>query len=236
MEENLKEQFARMLALTSQRSQPDSATQRIPLKNDTIDPRTLRSFEDRVSASKIDKALLNRNFDSFEVSPQNEAIYRKMLEWSMSKNGICLGGEPGRGKTHLCLALAIRLMREMRDVYFTRPGIILTDLMALKINNHVDNINEYQQTLERLKSVEILFIDDLGTENLTEPKKEVIFEVMDERVKRKDSLRTFITTNLSWDHLTEKYHSRFTSRIEEICSIEKVQGIDFRSLSRQRRK
>jgi DNA replication protein DnaC len=159
-----------------------------------------------------------------------------MLKWDMSKNGLCLGGSPGRGKTHLCLALAIRLMRERRDVYFTRPGDVLNKIMALKMNNHVDNINDYQKLLERLKSVEILFLDDLGTENLTDPKKEVIFEILDERTKRKDSARTFITTNLSWPELNEKYHPRFTSRIEEVCSVEIVKGEDFRSVLRVREK
>jgi DNA replication protein DnaC len=137
-----------------------------------------------------------------------------------------LAGKPGRGKTHLCTALALRFAHQHMDVYMMRVSEGLEELMALKM----EDMNEFKAKIDRIAKAKFLILDDLGTEKLTESKESAIFQIFDKRTELKEKNRTFITTNLSLEEIKEKFNERLISRIREICRIKNAKGEDYRNV------
>ena len=205
------------------------------LPDGSIDPRSLRSFEDRVKASGLEEAQLEKNFEAFEPSPENKAIFDEMKAWTFTKYGLMLGGDVGRGKTHLCVALCLKMMEQRYNAYFAPVGKTLNELMTMKSHELPEERNKYSELMQKLTTVEILILDDLGTETLTEAKMTALFDIINQRTNNKEKRKTFFTTNLRWKLIEEKYDQRITSRIREICDFRLLDGIDMREEMRKER-
>ena len=74
--------------------------------------------------------------------------------------------------------------------------------------------------IEEIKNKPFLIIDDIGTEKQTAYVDEVLFDVVNHRYVNK--LQTLFTSNLSLDNLAKRYDLRVSSRILEMCGLERV--------------
>ena len=197
-------------------------------------PRSIKAFKNRLVCSHISESQLDKTFDNFEVNDDNKDIFEVFKNWSFEQNGICIGGKAGTGKSHLCIALAVKLIEMGRDVYFIRSVTFLEDLMRMKSSQYDEERMKYVNLMKRLKTIEVLMIDDLGAEKMSESKETALFEILDDRVINKQNLRTFITTNLNWNEVFERFHERIGDRIQEVCLLRKAKGESFRKILRDR--
>src|SRR5262249_55396211 len=73
----------------------------------------------------------------------------------------------------------------------------------------------YSDLFERLATVDLLHVDDLGAENRTEWVLEQLYALVNERYESKRSL--VVTTNLEEQELEDQIGGRVVSRLVEMC-------------------
>jgi DNA replication protein DnaC len=104
-------------------------------------------------------------------------------------------GLPGRGKTHLCCAVAHELMHRGYRVLFTPAFKLVHGLLRAKRDL------ELEKELHRLDTFDVILLDDIGNVQHAREEMEVLFTFLAERYERRSVM---ITSNLvfsQWDRI-----------------------------------
>jgi DNA replication protein DnaC len=120
-------------------------------------------------------------------------------------------GTRGSGKTRMAASIANELM----EVYGVGVRFAVSMEVLAEIRRTFDKGAEYTQSqvLDTLKTAEVLVLDDLGTEKVTEWVADQFYHIVNSRyVSRKV---TIFTSNESLKTL--RYDERITNRIKERC-------------------
>lgn len=126
----------------------------------------------------------------------------------IAKNNIIISGNTGVGKTYLTSCLANELMKKDIAVCF----ISSFDLNEAFLKYHTSFDGLKSSWLNPFIDVDVLFIDDLGTEPiLKNVTKNYLYLVISER--ERFNRPTIITTNLKLDELNARYDERIYSRL-----------------------
>ena len=147
--------------------------------------------------------------NSTEKNKHNLAVYKKAREaCEEGATNILLTGNTGSGKTYLLTACANLCATLNKSVLF----VTAYSLNATFLNAHLEGVETRQAILDNLIDVDVLAIDDLGTENVYKNvTAEYFFSVLNERIARKK--QTFISTNLTLNDIRERYDERIFSRL-----------------------
>lgn len=119
---------------------------------------------------------------------------------------LVLMGPVGVGKTHLAYALAGELLRRAVPVYAANVPAMLAMIRA----GYGDGGMLAEQRIDQLRSIQVLVLDDWGTERATDWASETLFTVLDARYLNR--LPTVVTTNLPLPKLAAK-GDRLASRL-----------------------
>lgn len=165
--------------------------------------------------------------------------YCKVADKVLSKGiGIYLFGNKGTGKSHLTACMSNDLINNYYTVLYTNFSEI-----SKYIRGTFNKANETEYDfLERLSSIDFLFIDDFGTEIVTKNNQDVwlqekVFEVINKRYNNNKPI--IFTSNYSLRELIEErgIADKTVDRINEMCEIMKLEGSSFRKhLKEQREK
>lgn len=129
---------------------------------------------------------LDKTFKSYEVfnnttkelkaTATNYYLRFKNIE-KTNNNSILLCGDPGSGKTHLCIALANNFLKKdgKRVIYMAWVDAI----KELK-QNSMDK-DSYNKLINKYKNIEILLIDDLFKGGVSEADIRIAFEIINHR-------------------------------------------------------
>lgn len=124
-----------------------------------------------------------------------------------NKNILLVGGT-GVGKTYLAQCVAKEIIKEKNTVFFTSAFNLNNTFLKIHVAPELDKIT----LLKNLLEVDLLIIDDLGTEPmLNNVTKEYLQLLLNERLINNKS--TFITSNLDPNTILERYEERIFSRI-----------------------
>ncbi len=155
--------------------------------------------------------------------------FTKSIDDPNQKN-LFFSGRTGVGKTFLSFCIARELINQGRTVlYLTAPMLfdIITEykMKAFKEDNFDDD--RYQSIF----SVELLIIDDLGTEPLSDARYAELLNILNTRQARNaiSACKTIISTNISPKKLFELYSERVASRINGLFDRLLLAGKDIRS-------
>ena len=98
------------------------------------------------------------------------------------------------------------------------------------INYRFGKPNSNQNIIENLLNVDLLIIDDLGTENINSMKFVELFNIINTRIlnQNKKITKTIISTNLSLQNIYSIYDERIASRIVGYYTVCKFYGDDIR--------
>ena len=99
-------------------------------------------------------------------------------------------GKPGRGKTHLAIAIAYRAIQHGFDAYFTTAATLIDDLSA------AFRAGQLAQDLATYTHPAILVVDEVGYLTYGTDAANMLFHVVNERHRRKRSM-IFTTNNVS---------------------------------------
>ena len=114
-----------------------------------------------------------------------------------------LMGEPGCGKTHLAAAIAHHCMAQGRMVIFA----VIPDLLdRLKATFDKDSPVRYDDLMQIYLTVELLILDDMGSENETPWANEKLYQIVNYRYNWQ--LPTVVTTNDVPPHIDLRLQSR----------------------------
>jgi hypothetical protein len=97
------------------------------------------------------------------------------------------GGEPGRGKTHLAVAIAYRAIQNGFDAVFTTAATLIDDLSAAFRDGQL------AQALQAYTHPAVLVVDEVGYLTYGTDAANMLFHVVNERHRRRRSM--IFTTN-----------------------------------------
>ena len=170
-----------------------------------------------------------------EISPRKnmEKIFLECKTFAENfdkvTDNLLLTGPSGLGKTFLSSCIASKLIEDGVNVIYQSSSVVFSLLDRVKFSKNVSEADLY--TAERLLDSDLLILDDLGTEFITEFSVSELFRIINTRILT--GKKTVINTNLSLADLKKIYSERILSRIIGNFVILKFYGKDIRFLKRQ---
>lgn len=138
--------------------------------------------------------------------------------------GLWLFGETGTGKTTLAMLISKMALESGRSVaIYSLPKLLARIRRTYDAEPGGDS---YLAFFERLTSVDLLHLDDLGAEKRSDWVLEQLYALVNERYEAERSM--LITTNLPHDELEEQIGARTVSRLTQMCDEVALFGDDRR--------
>lgn len=186
------------------------------------------------------------NFDSFSLeyyrgrtTENGEDCYRVMQQTLQSciryaeefsphqSPSLLFYGRSGLGKTHLSLSIVTEVLKKGYDVVYDSIINILQQVEREHFSKEKQEIN----TLHLLMRVDLLVLDDLGTEYDSPFYVATIYNLINTRLNR--GLPTIINTNLDHVGIRRRYEERIVSRLFAVYECMHFVGKDIRLLKKQ---
>lgn len=193
------------------------------IDNQTFDNFNMDLFSDKVDEKKYNSSISPRE----NISDIKTAIEDFILNFENkeTKNLIFSGGT-GLGKTFLSNCIVNEMLKKGKTVMYQTAPVMLENLIAdlfSKPENQTGISNN-------LLTVDLLVIDDLGTETMNSMKFTELYKVINTRLLNQNgkSLKTIISTNLDLKGLFNTYDERLVSRFIGYYDIYRFYGDDIR--------
>jgi DNA replication protein DnaC len=127
--------------------------------------------------------------------------------------GLWLWGDVGTGKTSMAMAVSKAAVEAGRTVaIYSLPRLLAR---IRRTYDSAEGEDSYLEFFDRLASVDLLHLDDLGAEKRSDWVLEQLYAIVDERYQSQRSV--VVTTNLPLHELEEQVGPRTVSRLVEIC-------------------
>lgn len=160
------------------------------------------------------------SFDRPPVTQIDQTVVRQVREFCDdlegnldSGRGLWFFGNSGTGKTTLAMLVSSLTLKLGR----TAAIYSMPQLLA-RIRQTFDSSpgeESYLDLFAQLTSVDLLHLDDLGSENRTEWVLEQLYALINERYETERSV--VVTTNLTAEELEQQIGERVVSRLVEMC-------------------
>jgi DNA replication protein DnaC len=195
-----------------------------------------------VAAAKIPLRYQQCEFENYDPQSFNQAKAKNtavsfatdypLLDEDMFREGSLLfSGGTGRGKTHLAVAVLKTLLKKGIPCLF----VDFHELLA-EIRNSYDPLAETSEfeILRPILNVEVLLLDDLGSQRMSEWVQDTVFHIINLRYSQKKVV--LATSNLamepsktsSTETLQDRLGTRVVSRLFEMCTFIELDGPDYR--------
>lgn len=134
--------------------------------------------------------------DKNELPDGIKALLPKLetLDFIDEHRNIVLYGNPGTGKTHIAIGLALKACMEGRHVLFTSVPHLITQIKECKSSK---TLHQFEL---RFKKYDLVVCDEFGYVSCDKEAGELLFNHLSLRA---DSKSTIITTNLAFDRWGE---------------------------------
>lgn len=127
----------------------------------------------------------------------------------LTKN-LLFTGKTGLGKTFLSGCIANELLEQGKTVLYQTASVMLDTIIDYKFGKS----NVSKDIYDYLLNVDLLIIDDLGTEGSNQLKLVELFNIINSRLLNTNKItKTIISTNLSLQTMFENYDERIVSRL-----------------------
>jgi DNA replication protein DnaC len=148
----------------------------------------------RQAAFPYKKYLQDLHREELPENAQAKIDILESLEFIKEGQNVILAGNPGTGKTHLSIGLAIKACMEDYRVFFTTVPRLITQIRESRSQKTL-------RTLEgRFEKYDLVICDEFGYISFDKEGAELLFSHLSLRAGRKS---TIITTNLSFDRWSE---------------------------------
>ena len=143
---------------------------------------------------------------------------------SPDEKNLMFLGPTGLGKTFLSNCIAKELLDKGKTVLYQTAPVMLDEIIKAKFEKNSSDI------LEHILNVDLLIIDDLGTETMNTMKFTELFTIINTRLLNQSSkiTKTIISTNMNLKDIFNVYNERIGSRLVGSYNICRFFGDDIR--------
>ncbi len=198
--------------------------------------------------SNLTEYMRECNFENFDMSlfanqGENSQKVLKVMQvvcnnamtfaetFDVSHENLLLMGNAGTGKTFVSSCIANRALERGKTVFYQTAFKLFETFESAKFKRDDD---EASDVVKYVYDVDLLIIDDLGTEFVTQFTAASLFDIINTRIISGKS--TIISTNLDFETLSEMYSQRIASRFIGEYKILQTFGEDIRKIKRVRDK
>lgn len=148
---------------------------------------------------------------------------------SPDEKNLMFLGPTGLGKTFLSNCIAKELLDKGKTVLYQTAPVMLDEIIKAKFEKNSSDI------LEHILNVDLLIIDDLGTETMNTMKFTELFTIINTRLLNQSSkiTKTIISTNMDLKDIFNVYNERIGSRLVGNYNICRFFGDDIRLKSKK---
>ena len=171
--------------------------------------KTDKMYSPRENMERILDTIVNEYIPNFENINDNLLFY----------------GSPGTGKTLLTYCIAKELLDKGTLVIYKTSDELVKNLREIKFDNNT-------QLEDLLVNCDLLIIDDLGAEQITDFTRTEFFNLLNKKLLLNKKM--IISTNLNISQLTTTYVERITSRLFGNFKLFNVYGEDIRIQNNRR--
>lgn len=196
------------------------------LLEDERNNRRDNSYKKRYAQAKLPAHKTIEDFDfnfqsALDKKEINDYLTCRFIE---TKQNLVFIGNPGVGKTHLSISIALKALSKNHKVLFTTSAHMLQDLHASKADN------SYRKRVEHYLAPELLVIDELGFKKLPNYSADDFFEIISRRYERNSVI---ITTNKDFDQWADIFAdpilaSAILDRIIHYSNVVRIKGPSYR--------
>ena len=198
-----------------------------------------RKLYNLLKYSNIGTKFKTRTFDKYITNLNNEYSYKMSLKYAstfdlekLKGKGIFFYGNYCVGKTHLACSIANVLIHNNISVIF---GSFIKLMSNIKDTYNTVTTDNEKHIIDSYTNCDLLIIDDLGKERLSEWNLEKLYYIINERYENNKPI--VITSNFSYKELTSRLSlnknistaESLISRINEMCIILHIKGEDYRT-------
>lgn len=193
------------------------------IENQTFENLDINLFSDEIDEKKYGSNISPRDNIS-DIKKAAEDFVEK-FDSPEEKNLIFSGGT-GLGKTYLSNCIVNELIKKGKTVMYQTAPVMLDNL----ISDLFAKPEKQSGISNNLLSVDLLVIDDLGTETLNSMKFTELYKIINTRLLNQNgkTLKTIISTNLDLKGLYNTYDERLVSRFIGYYDIYRFYGDDIR--------
>lgn len=205
----------------------------------------MKKLEKGWHEAKMPKKYRNKTFSDYEVTVNNEAAVKAAKEFlTTGTGGLFLFGRPGTGKTLLASIVTQEFLKTDKTAIFGDVPTLL-EILRGSFDDKKTNITDL---MKNLSTVDLLVLDDLGTEVPTEWAVERIYSIINQRYNEEKPI--IVTSNFFLGDLAHRLNhpkkmynqkdkdddkkipnvtgSRIVSRLAEMCTRIEIKGKDWR--------
>lgn len=192
-----------------------------------LDKENFDNFNFDLYSDEINREKYNSNISPKENIKIIKQISEKFINDfnNPSSKNLLFTGNTGLGKTFLSNCIANELLKFGKTVLYQTAPVMLDSIIDYRFGKkNSQNICDY------IYSVDLLIIDDLGTETINSMKFTELFNVINTRLLNNSNnvTKTIISTNLNMKNLYETYDERIVSRFVGYYNICRFFGEDIR--------
>lgn len=154
----------------------------------------------------IGRKLQDYSFNNFQINSNNQYAVKVANDYinknnsKLQSNGLIIMGKSGVGNTHLAAAIANKLIENDKIVLMGR----LTTLLDMIKETFRDTTKSENELIELYSNVDMIIIDDLGTEKISSWALEKLYTIIQNRFE--NGLPIIITTRFDKNGLISRFN------------------------------
>ena len=155
----------------------------------------------RLKAAAFPYQKTLEEFDFEQLNPSVSPLFIQELascQFIRNKQNVVLIGNPGRGKTHLSIALGLKACYAGFRVLFKNAASLSTELCEAR---DTYSLGRLERTLAK---ADLLILDELSYLSFNRHQSELLFKVVSDRSEKSS---TIVTTNLPFSKWTELFEN-----------------------------
>lgn len=178
------------------------------------------------------EAFADMTFDNFDTEGLIGMSDEQLRSLTIARNAaqyfsqhldgwLLLLGSYGVGKTHLAAAIAnFAVSVGVPTLFLTVPDLL--DWLRYSFGSEESN---FEERFEEIRTINLLVLDDLGTQNTTTWAEEKLYQIFNYRYVNR--LPTVVTTNQAMDEIEGRIQSRL--RDPELVRVIRIEAPDHRN-------
>ena len=190
---------------------------------ETFENFDLSIFRDTKNPDEIisPRKLMEMYFDIFKNYAE---------EFTLSSKSLFISGSVGVGKTYICNSISEEVIKQGYNVVYMTSSNLMQKIWA-SIYSSFNKMEENKEKYNLILNSDLLIIDDLGSENITDTSTSNLFNLINSRMLLKKPI--IISTNIGFDEISRVYDERIFSRIKTFENYG-ITGDDLRGQKRRK--